>query len=181
MAKPAPTPHPGRPGGLLLHPLAVLAVVVLVINDHVLKALVPGLLTGKLSDFAGLLFFPLLAVSAVEIAALGFRRGPPDRQRLVLGSIVATALAFVLVKATSLGTAVFAWSLGTAQWLASAGPIRGDVPQPVTVATDPGDVVALAALVGAIWVARPSRSFRLRQDALPVHRRASTAVALSPC
>jgi hypothetical protein len=38
-----------RPGDLLMHPIAVLAVVVLVVSDRVLKPVAPGLLTGKLS------------------------------------------------------------------------------------------------------------------------------------
>jgi hypothetical protein len=181
VARPTPTPRPGRPGELLLHPLAILAVVVLVLNDHFLKALAPGLLTGKLSDFAGLLFFPVLAVSAVEIGALGLHRGPPDRHRLVLGSVAATALAFGLVKTTSLGTAVFAWSLGAAQWLVTAGPVRGDGPHPAMVMTDPGDLVALAALVGTLWVARGSSRFRLpriRRRSTDAHRQASRSAVL---
>jgi hypothetical protein len=181
VAQPSPTPHPRRPGDLLLHPLAVLAVAVLVINDHLLKALVPGLLTGKLSDIAGLVFFPLLAVSAVEVAALGLRRRPPDRRRLVLGAIVATGLVFGLVKTTAVGSAVFAWSLGAAQWLAGAGPLRGDGPYPVAVTTDPGDLVALVALVGAWWVARPrdaSRLSRTRWRSVDVRRRPSRPALL---
>ena len=69
MAHQPAAPRIRRPGDLLLHPIAVLAVAVLVINDHVLKGLAPGLLTGKLSDLAGLLFFPLLLASVVELAA----------------------------------------------------------------------------------------------------------------
>ena len=38
----------------LAHPGSVLALVVLVLNDHVLKQAWPGLVTGKLSDVAGL-------------------------------------------------------------------------------------------------------------------------------
>jgi len=50
----------------LAHPLPLLAVVVLCLNDHFLKGsgLLPGWLTGKLSDFAGLFFFPILLCSA---------------------------------------------------------------------------------------------------------------------
>jgi hypothetical protein len=42
------------------HPLPLATVLLLAVNDHLLKARWPGLLTGKLSDFAGLFFFPLL-------------------------------------------------------------------------------------------------------------------------
>ena len=160
MAHQPATPRTRRPGDLLLHPIAVLAVVVLVINDHVLKPLTPGLLTGKLSDVAGLLFFPLLLVSVVELAALALRRRPPDRRRLVLGSIVTTGLVFGLVKTTAAGSLAFGWSVGIAQWLTSAGPMRGDALRPIAVATDPGDLIAMAALVGAWFVARGDHAIR---------------------
>ncbi len=42
---------------LLAIPVAM-AIVVTAINDHFLKAACPGALTGKISDFGGLFFFP---------------------------------------------------------------------------------------------------------------------------
>ncbi len=62
---------PGRrpiPGDALLQPLALGAIAVLLLNDHVFKAVAPGLVTGKLSDIAGLVFFPLLLVAVAELA-----------------------------------------------------------------------------------------------------------------
>jgi hypothetical protein len=56
------TLHPLR---AVLHPLWCLALVGLLVNDHVLKGagLLPSVVTGKLSDFAGYFLFPaLLAV-----------------------------------------------------------------------------------------------------------------------
>ena len=45
----------------------LLALTVLLVNDHVLKAWIafPRVLTGKLSDFAGLFFFPIFAFTLV--------------------------------------------------------------------------------------------------------------------
>ena len=51
----------------MLHPLALISLVVLVLNDHLLKPLTPGWLTGKLSDVAGLLFFPFLLLALVDV------------------------------------------------------------------------------------------------------------------
>ena len=47
---------------LFTRPWPVAAAVLLVVNDHLLKGagVLPGWLTGKLSDFAGLFFAPLL-------------------------------------------------------------------------------------------------------------------------
>jgi hypothetical protein len=55
-------------GGHLCHPVPLLAVLLLAVNDHLLKGsgVLPGTVTGKLSDFAGLFFFPLL------LAAVGW-------------------------------------------------------------------------------------------------------------
>ncbi|HET7501896.1 MAG TPA: hypothetical protein VFK02_12855 [Kofleriaceae bacterium] len=40
----------------LTRPIAIAAIALLVVNDHVLKAAYPGFVTGKLSDFAGMMF-----------------------------------------------------------------------------------------------------------------------------
>jgi hypothetical protein len=52
-----------RPIDALRHPLWWIMLVLLICNDFVLKSagLMPGWLTGKLSDFAGLMVFPLFA------------------------------------------------------------------------------------------------------------------------
>ncbi len=67
-----------HPGKLLCHPWMVMAVAVVAVNDHVLKGSgwVPGWLTGKVSDVAGLFFFPVfLAVLLwMVLEALGWRR-----------------------------------------------------------------------------------------------------------
>lgn len=73
------------PLGSLVQPGALVALGVLITNDHLLKGsgLVPGWLTGKLSDFAGLYLFPILL-----FALFGHAR--------LVG--IATALGFLSVK-----------------------------------------------------------------------------------
>src|SRR3954462_10594003 len=51
-----PTP---RNKNLLLNPVFIIGLLLLTLNDHWLKMRYPGVLTGKLSDFAGMLIFPL--------------------------------------------------------------------------------------------------------------------------
>ncbi len=51
----------------LQHPLTVLSIVVLVLNDHVFKIITPSWLTGKLSDFAGLFFFPFIVALGLSL------------------------------------------------------------------------------------------------------------------
>jgi hypothetical protein len=108
-----------RRPSLLLHPIAIASIVVLVVNDHVLKALAPGFVTGKLSDVAGLVFFPLLIASLAEIVT-----GTGHRRVVLAGSITTTLLLFAVVKATSSGSEIFALGLGAAQWLVTLGPLR---------------------------------------------------------
>lgn len=128
----------------LASPVTVVAMVVLAVNDHVLKQAHPGPVTGKLSDLAGLVLAP--AVLAVVLAAL---RVP--RPRAV--AIAATGAGFALVKTWQPATDVanHVWST-TGAWNTS-------------ILRDPTDLVALPALAVAGWVAvraaRP-RSLRAR-------------------
>lgn len=54
---------------LMSRPAPALALFVLVLNDHLLKGagLLPAALTGKLSDLAGLFFFPILLTAALRL------------------------------------------------------------------------------------------------------------------
>lgn len=116
----------------LRHPIWWAALALLVLNDHVLKGAdaVPGWLTGKLSDFAGLIVAPVL------LSALLAARGPRRR-----------ALAFVAVggwfAAANLFAPVAAATSAAAGWLGL----------PWTFWVDPTDLVALAVLPLAWHVA----------------------------
>lgn len=87
------------PIGEALHPVTLAAVVLLLLNDWVLKPRFRGsFVTGKLSDVAGLVFAPVVLSAAIGLAlrVLG-RPGYLTRRRLVL-CCAATALGFTLVK-----------------------------------------------------------------------------------
>lgn len=71
-------------------------------NDHVLKATWPGVVTGKISDFAGLLYFPLLLASLYEILRWPFDRvGWHATGPVVVATMAFTAIGFTLVKVSS--------------------------------------------------------------------------------
>lgn len=116
----------------LTHPIFWGALVVLVVNDHWLKGseLLPGWLTGKLSDFAGLVAAPIL-LSALLSAATRSRR----------------AVAFVIVggwfTAANLFAPVAAATSSVAAWVGLSW----------TFWVDPTDLVALAILPLAWQVA----------------------------
>lgn len=149
--------------GWLIHPATVAAVVLLAVNDHLLKAHYPGLLTGKLSDLAGLVVLPpLLALALVPVL-----RRPAVAARTAL---VVTAACFTVVKATPTGAHVAstAWSL---------------VSGPSVVLADPTDLVALPAVGVATWawtraLRRPPSAARLRRiEVLVVLPAAAVALA----
>lgn len=137
----------------MAHPGAVLAVVVLVANDHWAKAAWPGLVTGKVSDFAGLAFFPLFLQGVLEVLGVGVSR------RVLAGCCAATAAVFAAVKLSTAAGLAWAWTLGTLQWpfLAAWAAARGlawPTLVPVQHAVDPTDVVALPAVLLAWWWGR---------------------------
>jgi hypothetical protein len=125
-----------KPSRALLHPLWIASLVVLAVNDHVLKSagILPGWLTGKLSDFAG------LAVAPLVLAVL-------TRVRSVRGFVachVAVGACFVAIKTST--------------------PISHAYERAFHVVNiaDPTDLVALPALLSGIVyllsAAAPSRA-----------------------
>jgi hypothetical protein len=126
-------------GAELAQPIPLLAVALLVVNDHYLKraGIAPGWLTGKLSDVAGLFFFPLLLT-----ALLGWslqRARPSLKLRtpiLAAFSVALTAIAFSLIKTVP---CVNAWACA----------LLG------VMVLDPSDLVALPALgLSYLWQVR---------------------------
>lgn len=147
------------PGDGLLHPLPLCAIGVLVLNDHLFKAAFPGLLTGKLSDFAGLAFFPLFLQAGWEaLQSLRARPAVPSRRALIV-AVVATAVVFALVKVWHLAGELYRWGLGLLQWpvRALAALLSGRTTPglaPVVLVRDPTDLIALPAVLLALAAGR---------------------------
>ena len=114
----APTNQPLVSGGdLLLRPSVLVSMVVLMVNDHVLKQRWPGTLTGKLSDVAGLVFFPVVVVALLEVGLRLVRRGsrwPTDR--LWWLATITSAVGFAVVKTSPAAAAWYSEALGWMQW-----------------------------------------------------------------
>lgn len=130
----------------LTHPVSVVALVVLLLNDHVLKRAYGTWWTGKLSDVAGLVLAPALLAVAIAAARACRAPRPVPADPGVLATVVVGA-GFAVVKATAVGAA-----LASAAWTAVAGPS--------VVLRDPTDLLTLPALGVAWWVARASASPR---------------------
>jgi hypothetical protein len=124
----------------MLHPVVVLAVLILTANDQVAKALWPGIITGKLSDLAGLVVFPLLLVSLDELCRAILRKGEIPSRRTLIAAIAITGIGFSAAKVIPL---VGDWY--RVLWGYLAAPLRGST-GPVVLSQDPTDLLALPAL-----------------------------------
>lgn len=147
------------PGDALLHPVALASLVVLVVNDHVLKRHCPGWASGKLSDVAILVVGPLLLQGCAELwAARGGRAWRPSTRVFAVATAV-TCVAYALEKTIPAATEVYRlvwgglrWPLdGVAAWAQGrAWPTYARA----AAVTDPTDLVALPAVAGAWWAQR---------------------------
>lgn len=144
--------------GALLSPMVASALVLLFVNDRWLKYRWPGLVTGKLSDVAGLVFFPILLAGLVEVVVRYFGRRTPALGTLY-ASTALTALVFAVVKLSSTAASVYSDALGWIQWpvravvaVVAGHPVPPHVP--ILVRADPWDLVALPALALSVVLAR---------------------------
>jgi hypothetical protein len=139
-------------GDGLLNPVALAAIAVLILNDHLLKSAWPGFVTGKLSDFCGLLFFPLFLQGMVEVgqAVLGRWRGPSDRMLLI--AVAVTGIVFASIKSVPIANEAAAGTLGLAQFVAGQAIGSVSVQQDVLIALDPRDLIALPMLAVAYLI-----------------------------
>jgi hypothetical protein len=124
----------------LAHPVTLLSLTVLLLNDHVLKDRYPGFVTGKLSDVAGLILLP-------PLLALAWPR------RAVWPPVLVTGAGFLAVKAIPAAA-----GLASAGWSALVGPS--------VIRADWTDVLALPALALAWWVGRTARPATRRPGAV---------------
>ncbi len=113
---------------------------ILLLNDHWWKATYGGPVTGILSDFAGLAFFPLTLQAAWEVGLAALRRPWGPSRRALIVAICGTAVVFASVQLLPVGGEAYRQGLG---WLQA--PFRGGY-APVDLTRDPYDLLALPAL-----------------------------------
>ncbi len=148
------SPTQQQAAGLLRHPVLLLALATLILNDHWGKAAFPGFATGKLSDVAGLIVAPVVLLAAGEIGAWALNRPLPDRRRWMLGTSIAVGLVFAAVQLLPIATDLYAEAAGqTARWAGALVPGFTAGPGPADVVADPSDLLALPALVAPLWLA----------------------------
>ncbi|MEX2546639.1 MAG: hypothetical protein WD830_02475 [Chloroflexota bacterium] len=142
------------PGDGLLRPVPLLGIALLLLNDHVLKLVAPGDITGKLSDFAGLTFFPLLLVALWEVGIAVVGRMRMASEVALVAAIFATGIGFAAIEIVPAAADVYRAGLGFVQWVLSTPfnwlfGLGSSAPARVSTTQDPTDLVALAALAVA--------------------------------
>lgn len=151
----------------MLHPAMVIAVGVLALNDHWLKGRfgtepAAGVVTGKLSDVAGLAFFPALLVSVLEVARWALRRGRGGwawSRRELAAAMAMTAAGFAVVQVVPAAAAGYEAVLAVLRWC-PAGVAAGlgggpwpTIPQ-VGHVMDASDILCSPAVWASHWAAR---------------------------
>lgn len=133
------------------------ALALLAVNDHLLKAAFPGLLTGKLSDVAALIVVPPIVVELARLAA-GPLWSPAARRRTAIAAGILVAGLLATVKVDPVANAWYATLLGLVQWpvttvvaVLEGTSIGGPLAAPTII--DPGDLAALPAAALGTWVA----------------------------
>ena len=144
---PTPVPADG-----LLHPVALVALAILLLNDHVLKASVPSPLTGILSGFAGIVLFPLALQAGSELLVASGSRWRGPSVRVIALACMATGIGYAAVELLPPAMEAYQYGQGALQWPASAvlalvasDPLPPVVP--VLAISDPWDLLALSALI----------------------------------
>ena len=148
-------PRRSRGRDLITHPVVVVSLVVLALNDQWLKAAHPGWVTGKASDVAGLVVAPAVVLTAWSLARR--RRPLPSWAPVVV--VAAVGAVFALVQVWGPAGDAYRVAFGWARWPLDAGAalLAGDPPPPVRAVrlwADPWDLLALPALVVPVALAR---------------------------
>lgn len=84
----------------LTHPFVLTALLLTAVNDHYLKYKFSNLLTGKISDFTGLFFFPLLLCVLFEFIKAPVHQHKVLNQKQIILFIIITDFLFIIFKYT---------------------------------------------------------------------------------
>jgi len=147
------------PGAALLHPVALAALALWILNDHLLKGVWGNALTGKLSDIAGLIVCPLLVTASVELARPGLSAN--GQRRVLLGAAVFFAALMAAIKLCEPAADGYRLLLGAAQWplRATISALSGHAAVPLTpvqLTMDPTDLISLPAVLVAWHIGKRS-------------------------
>jgi len=150
-------PRRPLPGDLIVNAVTVCCALVLIVNDRVLKTSYPTMISGKLSDFFGLVMFPLVCVGAFELL-----RARGSSRWMVAAStmswvVVVEGVAFSAIKLWTPAADVYRSVVSGGLWLMKVPFAVGEgwpaLPRALHI-QDPWDLMALVVLpipVLVVW------------------------------
>ena len=149
-------PPPTSPGEQLLHPLAIVTVLILLVNDHYWKGVGPPWVTGKLSDVAVMILVPLVFQAGMEWFAWARGRFRPQRSILLVGVLLAAGI-MASINIWPPAAEAYRWGMAVLQWPAKAcwQLVAGrSLPplQPVSLVMDPADLWTIPFGVLPLWM-----------------------------
>ncbi len=151
MAAEGPISGSSPAGNCMRHPVVVAMLALWILNDHVLKDLFGNAWTGKLSDVAGLVVFPLIPLAVYQVGCAWRKALPRYEAQVFYGGLLATLVLFVSINLSVACSDLCCSALAVAQWplraLVSAAMGEGLIGMvPVVATPDPTDLLTLPAL-----------------------------------
>jgi hypothetical protein len=150
----------------LAHPTSFISILLLLFNDMVVKYYWPGWISGKLSDLAGLYFFPFLIGVLLSLFAKHLGLHPEKVGKI---SIAVTGVWFALIK------------LSPAANHLTSSLVELILDTPSNIALDPSDLVASVSLIPAWWLWKSIRPVQPRWSSLLILIVASFATMATSC
>lgn len=120
--------------GAIAHPVALMALIVLVLHDVLLRPMLPPVVAGKVSDVAGMVVFPLVIAALIGLVV-------DDDDLPIEVGVWVTVVWFSAMKLVGAVASV------TARLAEVVTPAA-------SVTVDPTDLIALPAVLLAVWVWR---------------------------
>ncbi len=109
-------------GRHLRHPVVLTMLALWLLNDHVLKTYYGSWWTGKLSDVAGLVVFPVSIYSSYEIICALGKRAPSHLKSVLWSSLTITAFILTMINTSPIAERLCSDVIAYLQW-----PIRAIV------------------------------------------------------
>ena len=139
--------------------MPIVAVAVLLLNDHWGKPTWSNWWTGKISDAAGLAFFPLFLQALWETVQAALGRPWHARRRVLVFATIATVTVFTTLQLSEAAMDGYRYGVGALQWplhaaLAWARGLPTPPAIPVRAMADPTDIITVPAVllsVAAGW------------------------------
>lgn len=143
-----------RPGDFLLSAWTLLSVIVLLLNDHVLKWTLGNTVTGKLSDVAGVFLLPLLILGGTEALRKHFGVRWESGTAEILGTVAFVGIGFAAVKTVAPVGDAYEYMVGLLRKFAT---LSSDPVAPIIVYRDATDLLVLPVLIGTYLLAAKYR------------------------